>query len=243
MLCCICELHTTQSYNICNQSQEIYCMFMLYNTKSTNMATSQLKSKVARLRLITGETAESFADIIGKSMSTLRSLETGRLKLSKKTASEISAETGVSLNWLMSEKNTDPVCRGMKPPAPFTKDSFVRHRAKKRAFIRDLSPELQLMLHFTIRDILMAIYGAAERGNGDIALYYLEKFAEDLGKEFPYPRDTAKAARALILLGEKLEGSGVGEEDEAGGSNVPLPDMSKPQKKQPSRKSKRTGGH
>lgn len=219
-------------------------MFMLYDTKSTNMATSQLKSKIARLRLITGETAESFADIIGKSMSTLRSLETGRLKLSEKTASEISRATGVSLRWLLADKSTPPTCEDSHPAKPFTKETYVHHIAKKRRPVfKDLSPELGLMLNFAIRDILTAVYGAAEKGNGDIALYYLEKFAEDLGKQFPPPKDRRNAARALILLGENLMGSGVADEDEEGGSDVPLPDMSTPQKPQPSRKSKRKGGH
>lgn len=204
------------------------------------MATSQLKSKIARLRLITGETAESFAEIIGKSMSTLRSLETGRLKLSEKTASEISRATGVSLGWLLDKRMTPPICKGTPESKPFTKESYVHHIAKKRRPVfKDYTPELKLMLGFAIRDILEAVYGAAERGNGDIALYYLEKFAEDLGKQFPPPKDRRKAARALIHLGENLMGSGVAEEDEEGGSDVPLPDLSTPQKKQPSRKSKR----
>ena len=234
---CIWALHTTKRYNDCNQSQEIYCMFMLYNTKSTNMATSQLKSKVARLRLITGETAESFAGIIGKSMSTLRSLETGRLKLSEKTASQISCATGVSLRWLLEDKITPPFCEKARSSEPFTKETYVHHIAKnRRPDFKPLIPDVKLTLHIAFTDIVNSVYGALERGNGDIALYYIEKFAEDLGKQFPCAKDRRKAARALILLGEQFMGDGVAEEDELGGSNVPLPDMSTPQKKQPSRR-------
>jgi transcriptional regulator with XRE-family HTH domain len=201
------------------------------------MATSQQKSKVAQTRLITGETAEAFADIIGKSLSTLRSLETGRLKLSEKTALDISRATGVSLRWLLDDKTTPPTCDGTLPPEPFTKESYVAHAAKKRQNSYKVShPELNLMLGLAIRDIATAFYSAAERGNGDIALYYLEKFAEDLGKQFPPPQDRTKAARALIFLGESLIGDGVADEDEQGGSGAPA---TTPQKKQPSRKSKR----
>ena len=195
------------------------------------MATSQQKSKVAQTRIITGETAEAFADIIGKSLSTLRSLETGRLKLSEKTALEISSATGVSFGWLLSGKNTPPVCGSLRQELPYTKESFVHHTAKKRRpRLKEFNPELKLWLHFAFRDIFMAVYGAAENGNGDIALYYLEKFAADLGKQFPAPKDRGKAARQLNFLGEGLSMGGVVEEDEEGGSNVPLPT---PQKKQP----------
>lgn len=201
------------------------------------MATSQQKSKVAQTRLITGETAEAFADIIGKSLSTLRSLETGRLKLSEKTASDISSATGISLRWLLDDKITPPFCDNTRPQTPFTKESYTHHTAKKRRSISQIdTPELKLMLNFAVRGILSAVHGAAERGNGDIALYYIEKFAEDLGKQFPPAKDRRKAARALIFLGESLMGEGAAEEDEQGGSNVPLPDLTKPQKKQPSRK-------
>ena len=202
------------------------------------MATSQQKSKVAQTRLITDETAEAFAEIIGKSISTLRSLESGRLKLSEKTASDISSATGVSFSWLMSEKNTDPFIGGVKPAKPFTKETYEHHSSKKRRrlFSNDIP---NLMLRFPIRDIVSAVCSAVEKGNGDIALYYLEKFAEDLAKQFPPAQDRRKAARELILLGECLMGGGVAEEDDLGGSNIPLPDMTMPQKKRPSRKSKR----
>lgn len=137
---------------------------MLYDTKSTYMATSQQKSKVAQTRLITGETAEAFADIIGKSLPTLRSLETGRLKLSEKTALDISRATGVSLRWLLDDKSIPPFCDDTHPATPFTKESYVHHIAKKRRSIfKNNTPELKLMLSFAVRDILTAVYGAAER--------------------------------------------------------------------------------
>lgn len=199
------------------------------------MATSQQKSKVAQTRLITDETAEAFADIIGKSISTLRSLESGRLKLSEKTASDISSATGVSFSWLMSEKNTDPIVGGVEPAEPFTKETYVHHTAKKRRSVFSKNVD-NLFLLMPFSDIVYAICGATEIGKGDIALYYLEKFAKDLTKKFPAPKDERKAARKLMLLGESIEAGGCAHEDKLGGSNVPLP---KPQKKRPSRKSKR----
>lgn len=198
------------------------------------MATSQQKSKVAQIRMTTGETAEAFADIIGKSLPTLRSLETGRLKLSEKTASDISRATGVGLRWLLDDKATPPFCEDTRPAKPFTKEIYIHHIAKKRrSYLKNDTPELKLMLSFAVREIITAVYGAAERGNGDIALYYIEKFAEDLSKQFSPAQDRRQAARALIFLGESFIGEGVAEEDEQGGSNVPPPKL---QKKQPSRK-------
>jgi hypothetical protein len=160
------------------------------------------------------------------------------LKLSEKTASDISSATGVSFSWLMSEKNTDPIVGGVKPAKPFTKETYVHHSSKKRRslFSHD-TPDL--MLRFPISDIVSAVCSAVEKGNGDIALYYLEKFAEDLAKQFPPSHDRRKAARTLMFLGESLQVYGVATEDKLGGSDVPLPDMTTPQKKRPSRKSKR----
>ena len=203
------------------------------------MATSQQKSKVAQTRLITGETAEAFADIIGKSISTLRSLESGRLKLSEKTASDISSATGVSFSWLMSEKNTDPIVGGVEPAEAFTKETYVHHTAKKRRPVFSENVD-NLFLFMSFSDIVYAICGATEIGKGDIALYYLEEFAKNLTKKFPAPKDERKAARKLMLLGESLEDGGRAHGDKLGGSDIPLPDMTTPQKKRPYRKPKRS---
>jgi transcriptional regulator with XRE-family HTH domain len=57
------------------------------------------------LRQILGLTVEEFAKLIGKSLTTVNSLETGRLKLSEETAFRISQETGVEMHWLLKGKS------------------------------------------------------------------------------------------------------------------------------------------
>jgi transcriptional regulator with XRE-family HTH domain len=205
------------------------------------MATSQQKSKVARIRLIAGETAEAFADIIGKSISTLRSLESGRLKLSEQTASEISGATGVSFTWLMSGENSDPICSGRKPVPLFTTDKYIAHRAKKRspASRWGLGVHGKLDAFFLadpVQQIISSICRAEEEGNGDIALYHLEKFAADLSKLFPSPKNKERLYQLLVELGDSISVSGETMIDDGADDDIPEP---KPQKKQPSRKSKR----
>ncbi len=88
---------------------------------------SKKKTPVAVLRTKLGLTVKEFAELIGKSVWSVTSLESGRLKLSEETAHDISKETGVEMKWLMDgnpkEKpyETDPV-DGSKHP--YAKEVF-----------------------------------------------------------------------------------------------------------------------
>lgn len=201
------------------------------------MATSQQKSKVAQTRLITGETAEAFADIIGKSLSTLRSLESGRLNLSEDTAKEIASKTGVSFLWLKGDKATVPHCGGYLKAGelltPFTRETYIKHSAKKRSRLAASEP-CRLSICIALSGITGTLASAYEKEAGDVALYYLEKFAEDMRKQFGSPVDTKRAHHLKVLLGESLVGDAIAEGDTSGNDwEIEKPT---PQKKQPSRK-------
>jgi hypothetical protein len=70
---------------------------------------STLSTVVAVVRHETGLIAPHFAKLIGKPYATLKSLESGRLKLSERTALDISRATGVGLAWLLAGDPKEPI--------------------------------------------------------------------------------------------------------------------------------------
>jgi transcriptional regulator with XRE-family HTH domain len=64
---------------------------------------SQIKTKVAYVRNAMGMSTLEFADMVGRSVHTLKSLESGRLALSQGLAELMHDFTGVSVKWLMDE--------------------------------------------------------------------------------------------------------------------------------------------
>jgi transcriptional regulator with XRE-family HTH domain len=59
-------------------------------------------------------TQEDLAQMIGKSVAAIQSIETGRLKLSKSLAAKISNATGADYSWLLRNDLSAPM-----PPRPF----------------------------------------------------------------------------------------------------------------------------
>ncbi len=92
---------------------------------------SKQKTTVSALRQLLGVSLEDFAVVIDKSVSTVASLESGRLKLSQSTALEISKATGVALEWLLSHKpKSEPYsldAQGNR--TPYSKDVYERTQA------------------------------------------------------------------------------------------------------------------
>ena len=218
------------------------------------MATSLQKSKVAQTRIITGETADDFADIIGKKMPTLRSLETGRLKLSEETALKISQETGVDVRWLMTENTNEPP-RG-RDRKPYTLESYHEHRVRLRNGIQEdcveISDEdLAILFHR-----LLEIYASARaQKQAGMFVFKLKKAADLLLEKYMFANITndpaahgiAKTLQGLVAL-EQFEICQLGGVDrkqfELSGLYLSRtvsssPKKPKPQKKQPSQKSKR----
>jgi len=230
-------------------------MFILYAIQK-RMATSQQKSKVAQIRIITGETADDFADIIGKSLSTLRSLETGRLKLSEETALKISQETGVNVRWLMTENsNEPPVGRDRKP---YTIESYHEYRVGLRNGIQEDGAEISDEDLAMLFHRLLEIYASARaQKQAGIFVFKLGKATYSLLEEYmfanitndPTAHEIVKTLQGLLAYTQReictidrksIELSGILETSEM---IVSLPVSSSsfkptPQKKRPSRKPK-----
>ena len=84
---------------------------------------------MAVLRLKTGLSAEEFGQLIGKSLSTVKSIESGKLALSMRTAVTIAQKTGISLKWLLDgDVDASMIDADHKP---WTVDTYERARVRQ----------------------------------------------------------------------------------------------------------------
>jgi transcriptional regulator with XRE-family HTH domain len=72
------------------------------------MAKSELRTKIAQLRAMSGISARDFAALSGRSFHTQKALESGRLALSEDLARTLARKTGVSLDWFLDHAVTGP---------------------------------------------------------------------------------------------------------------------------------------
>jgi transcriptional regulator with XRE-family HTH domain len=150
---------------------------------------SRKKTPVAALRLMLGLSAQEFASLIGKSISALTSLETGRLALSEETANSIARQTGVAVAWLLdgNSKQKPYVSTSVDGSRePYTKEHFERIQAAKDASAkRKSNPENRLIGAIaTVTDWLSLYNKAEENGEGDLARYLMRNFLEELVERF-----------------------------------------------------------
>lgn len=65
------------------------------------MPAPTYRTKIAKLRRVCGLDQKEFAKLIGRSVSTIQSLESEKHELTEELAKEIAQQTGASLDWLM----------------------------------------------------------------------------------------------------------------------------------------------
>jgi transcriptional regulator with XRE-family HTH domain len=143
------------------------------------MSKSELRTKVAVLRSVIGLSVGEFAALVGKSPYTIKSLESGRLKLSKGLAILISKKTGVALRWLLDETQTGPPFT--RDNEPFTKESYDRHAASVMAKIKDAQRNQPEFLGDLLTQLLKAL---EDHPDFPLAVYRTESFMSDLMMEF-----------------------------------------------------------
>ncbi len=151
-----------------------------------------------------GLSVEDFADLIGKSVSTIRALEAGlrRLPLSEKTALKISQKTGVAVSWLLGGDVTAQPFSALRDSAgnilPYSKSIFEMISARGRAHVSrvdafELSPaELQVDAIRTSLDWFPILLSAHKRGEADIAIFIMNQYLRDMANR--WPKDYAGAA-------------------------------------------------
>jgi transcriptional regulator with XRE-family HTH domain len=173
---------------------------------------SKKKTPVAVLRTKLGLTVKEFAELIGKSVWSVTSLETGRLNLSEETAIKISDETGVAMKWLLDGKpkekpyETDPI-DGSKHP--YTKEIFERIQAhKKKGITYSSNPNTRLVRAIAAATPWLSVFNAAdEAGRSDLAVYLLHQsldgLVERLGKDDAAMMKINKGARIVDASGSE----------------------------------------
>jgi transcriptional regulator with XRE-family HTH domain len=148
---------------------------------------SRNKTTVAVLRQYLGLPAAEFAQLIGKSISTVTKLETGLLDLSEELAFEIAAQTGVAVGWLLEN---DPK---KKPywidPADdskigWSKEIFELVQASKGIEYKTKTPPAPELIKALITSSRwLQIYSFAEKEDKtELAVYLLERFLDQLAK-------------------------------------------------------------
>ena len=131
------------------------------------------------------------ADLLGCSKPTIQAVEYGKLHLSSKLAERYTAETGVSLDWLLG---------GGKPKQPtveliggqFSRKSFEEHRAMRSQAV-DLTRSHPLLgtslsLAFQVQRLCAILSEANNSGRYSLCNFKIESFLQDLEKEFKSDR-------------------------------------------------------
>jgi len=161
---------------------------------------STKKTTVAVLRSQMGITAEEFAELIGKSLSAVNSLETGRLALSEETAFRISEETGVVMEWLLDANPDEPPfwfdhAEGYK--RPWTREMFEQIQAYKLSphpSYKDRRPAWRLVRALRSTGRWLSIYSWAEKEEKrELACYLMSRFLDSLAERLG--TDDAGASR------------------------------------------------
>jgi transcriptional regulator with XRE-family HTH domain len=164
------------------------------------MRPSSKRTTVAALRTTLGLSVEQFSKLIGKSVSTVKSLETpDRLKLSEDTAMKISDETGISARWLLEGDPDKPMIAdsGWAPPdkpAPLYYKSLFEHiQATAQAMAKDQGRKRYLRHQKRDAQSLelcsqwFGILAAARKdGKQEVAEYLFGQFIDQMKKRFGY---------------------------------------------------------
>jgi transcriptional regulator with XRE-family HTH domain len=138
---------------------------------------------VAVLRTELGLTVEGFANLIGKSISAVNSLETGRLALSEETAFKIQQQTGVEMAWLLkgNPKEKPYAIDETGQSHPYTKEIFELIQAGEQPWDLHENVTGALAEALGIAVPWVSIYATArEAGKAQLAAYLMRDFLENL---------------------------------------------------------------
>jgi transcriptional regulator with XRE-family HTH domain len=146
------------------------------------MRTSTRKTTIAVLREILGIKDFEMAEILKRTVHTIHSLESGRLKLSPELATKMFHETGISLDWLLDEEPNAPPISGRGEP--YTKEIFEKAQAEK-IYYDQPNPVFRntYALGFCAR-LIAILESASSHKNYHMALYKVHSALDSLQGEF-----------------------------------------------------------
>jgi hypothetical protein len=148
---------------------------------------STLKTTAAVLRSITQEKDSVWADILGKSIHTIRHLEAGTLKLSAALAATMNYESGISIKWLMDGNPAAPPITA--DGTPYTKEIYDVARARKKYFATVKDEDVRNTVVDVLRAICAILVNANRKRNYHLAVYRTAKALAELRDEFGEAED------------------------------------------------------
>ena len=175
------------------------------------MRRSPIQHALAQLRSTLNLGQKELADLVGCTAESVKSIELNRLKLSEGLATRISLETGVSVQWLLNNDLSAPIAPSLEvaslqrrvgdpEPGQYTRRTFELVQAQEWDIytVADINQERLDGLKDYVR--LRAIIESAryQRLHG-LARYKLEKFLEEMEKEF------SSDPKKLFLKGVEIE--------------------------------------
>jgi len=208
------------------------------------MALPQHKTCLSILRSILGPGAGGearFAEKIGRSTSWLKKASCGQIPLTRDAALAIAYETGASVKWLLDGDTTKPLLDS--EGKPYTLETYANYRSQDREKVdRD---DYQISRQEAVgcfHSLLRSLKSANEKNRGGLFAFHLGQFADEMADKFGIADiygNKASAALAENLARAVMEWDAVHAPTYTLGKK-PTPTR---QKKQPSRRSKRPGGH
>lgn len=208
------------------------------------MALPQHKTCLSILRSILGPGAGGearFAEKIGRSTSWLKKASCGQIPLTRDAALAIAYETGASVKWLLADDPTKPLLDS--EGKPYTLETYANYRSQDREKLdREDLDFSQTESVGCFHSLLRSLKSANEKNRGGLFAFHLEQFTNEMADKFGLANIYKNKSTAL--LAEQVARL-VMEWDAANSTRYTLgkKPAPTPQKPQPSRKSKRKGGH
>jgi hypothetical protein len=176
-------------------------MFISQVRKMQNIKSRE-KTTAAKLRSIIGEKDSVWADMLGKSVHSIRHLEAGTLKLSPALAAKMNYETGISIKWLM-DGNPDVPPVSFRGGQKFTKAIYERIQAEKKHFAQVKEKDINNNLPEFIGIIYGILRSANRKHDFHLAVYKIWRALNELRNEFG--ADETKLVRGVVRIKPKLK--------------------------------------
>lgn len=173
------------------------------------MRTSSKKTPVAVLRTILGIKDTEMAELLGRSVATIHSIECGRQRLTEENALTLFHETRICPKWLLAGDPNRPV---MANGEPYERDLYERAQAEKMSYDRPHEFFKRYdQLHFAAT-LIAIVESAHRRKNYFIASYKIREMLNRLRAEFgqdaaSYPVDNTRTVDHVTVIDTKRAAS------------------------------------
>jgi len=219
-------------------SNKNWTMLLVYRSVWNDMV-SQQKTRLAKLRALLGSMGSEsrFPELVGLSASWIKKASAGNLPMTSKAAAAIFEATGISLLWLMGEGEDEPVQEDGR--TPYTLDSFNKWKWSRRD---EESPMNTFHNTLAVAQIFQVLAAVSQTKRESVAACELWEFVQSFEKNNGLNTDADDYCAGMLREVEKvfrkpapLDKRPLAERI-IKGRQAPA---TTPQKKQPSRKSKR----